>query len=305
MSSARSVASARAKRAGINDMMKPTNSSNQTNPSVISNQNSGDKLSISHAITLITLRLGKLETYIQKLETEILPIMFNNPSIESSFTNEKSSNISLQPLEEKMNLIINRMTLLEKENVLLQNKIQILELQKNTSVNKEEILREIQKNISVNKEEILREVRTNTSVNKEEILREVKQYSTSTNREEIVTELKRHILPFENEVTKLKDLVIYLQHNSLEINQKLINVLFNNCNIEDIEDNEDIEVIEDIVQENVEDNTEDNIEEKEEDNTEEKEEDNTEKKVEDNTEEKVEDNTEENVEDNTEENILV
>ena len=100
--------------------------------------------------------------------------------------------------------------MLEKENTLLHNKIQILELQTNQSIEKKEIV-----NISLDKEEIL-------------------------------NELKEHILPFETEITKLKDLLLYLQHNSLEINQKLIHVLFNNLNVEDIEDVEDVEEVENI-----------------------------------------------------------
>lgn len=207
MSSARSVASARAKRAGINETIKPTYPTYppvQTPSSTIPNQNAGDKLSISHAITLITLRLSKIETYIQTLETETLPLMLNSPQVEIS------NNISYEPLEEKINLLTNKLDSLEKENTLLHNKIQILELQTNHSIEKKEII------------------------------------NSSFDKEEILNELKEHILPFETEITKLKDLLLYLQHNSLEINQKLIHVLFNNLNVEDIEDIEDVEDVEDI-----------------------------------------------------------
>ena len=215
MSSARSVASARAKRAGLNEPIKPNYSSTQMNSSVMSNQTSGDKLSISHAITLITLRLGKLETYIQKLETDILPLMLNNTVMNDSFTNKESYDINYEPLEEKMNLLINRMNSLEKENISLHNKIQILELQSTKT-----IIQEIQK--------------SDTSIEKEEILNELKEY----------------ILPVETEITKLKDLLLYLQNNSLEINQKLINILFNNLNGEE-EDLENIELqVNEIFQEN-------------------------------------------------------
>jgi hypothetical protein len=207
MSSARSVASARAKRAGTNETIKPTYPTYppvQTPTSTIPAQNAGDKLSISHAITLITLRLSKIETYIQNLETETLPLMLNSPQVENT------NNISYQPLEEKINLLMNKLDSLEKENTLLHNKIQILELQANQSIEKKEIVIE-------------------------------PQVIQSFDKEEILNELKEHILPFESEITKLKDLLLYLQHNSLEINQKLIHVLFNNLNVEDIEDIEDIE----------------------------------------------------------------
>jgi hypothetical protein len=193
MSSARSVASARAKRAGLNEPIKSNYSSTQINSSGMLNQPSSDKLSISHAITLITLRLGKLETYIQKLETEIIPLMLNSTVMNDSFSNKDSNDINYESLEEKMNLIISKMNSLEKENISLHNKIQILELQATKIINPE-----IQK--------------TDTLINKEEIL----------------NELKEHIIPFESEITKLKDLLLYLQNNSLEINQKLNNILFNN-----------------------------------------------------------------------------
>jgi hypothetical protein len=115
---------------------------------------------------------------------------------------------------------MNKLDSLEKENTLLHNKIQILELQTNHSIEKKEIVIEPQVNNSFDKEEIL-------------------------------NELKEHILPFESEVTKLKDLLLYLQHNSLEINQKLIHVLFNNLNVEDIEDIEDVEGVEELENEEI------------------------------------------------------
>ena len=98
MSSARSVASARAKRAGAPDI-KPNYTSIQSNTIQTNNlqsQNNGDKLSISHAITLITLRLGKIETYIQKLETEILPLVFDSSTTNNSYpTNSNQNNITI------------------------------------------------------------------------------------------------------------------------------------------------------------------------------------------------------------------
>ena len=204
MSSARSVASARAKRAGAPDI-KPNYTSIQSNTIQTNNlqsQNNGDKLSISHAITLITLRLGKIETYIQKLETEILPLVFDSSTTNNSFpTNSIQNNITIKPLEDKINFILGKINTLESENLLLRNKLQVLELQPNQSINKDDL------------------TLNSTNIDKEELL-------------------NVHILPLTNEITKIKDLVLYLQHNSIEINQKLIQILFSESNSNDLNSEE-------------------------------------------------------------------
>ena len=204
MCSARSVASARAKRAGAPDI-KPNYTSIQSNTIQTNNlqsQNNGDKLSISHAITLITLRLGKIETYIQKLETEILPLVFDSSTTNNSFpTNSIQNNITIKPLEDKINFILGKINTLESENLLLRNKLQVLELQPNQSINKDDL------------------TLNSTNIDKEELL-------------------NVHILPLTNEITKIKDLVLYLQHNSIEINQKLIQILFSESNSNDLNSEE-------------------------------------------------------------------
>ena len=87
MSSSRSVAAARARRAGGNDstrILKPSQTRNTAQksgvpPSNVNNMNSHgeagvyeNKLSISDAFALVTIRLGRVETILQKLDiTEI------------------------------------------------------------------------------------------------------------------------------------------------------------------------------------------------------------------------------------------
>ena len=133
MSSSRSVASARAKRAGMAEPMKP-NYASQINVQNNNNQPSMDKLSIPHAITLATLRIGKLETYVQKLESEILPTIFNSPMFDSipseNNSNEtpvKSNSIDesfMKNLEERFNHLHKKIQEVERENSILKYKLE-------------------------------------------------------------------------------------------------------------------------------------------------------------------------------------
>ena len=117
MSSARSVASARAKRAGLSNEQIP-NKSNLSNN--IKQNNSSETITIPNAITLITLRLGKLETYIQNLESEVLPTLYNQtPNTSSSSTNSN--------LEQQINNLSSKISQVELENVTLKNKLNSLE----------------------------------------------------------------------------------------------------------------------------------------------------------------------------------
>jgi hypothetical protein len=183
MSSARSVASARQRRANITESVPPAVLSKQNNPYTnppsppTPSMESSSKLTIANAITLITLRLGKIESYIQNLEEHILPQCMESPN-----PNYKG------PVKDDKQLAL----LLEKVNLL------------------EEMNNQIQK-------------RLDTLDSKFSELEIPKTLDSS--------ELKE-------EVEKLKDLLLFVQHNSLETNQKLVHFLYNAITPENMDEEE-------------------------------------------------------------------
>jgi len=190
MSSSRALASSRAKRGGLTNEQPPNRPSNSSNQGS-SNQNSSEIITIPSAITLITLRLGKLETYIQKLESEILPTLYNPTNSILPYNNNN--------LEEKINE--------------LTKKIENIELLKSKPV--------VSCSCSTNEEEI--------SKLKDLIL--FLQHKTLEDKSE--DSILPKIQELNNEISKVKDLVLYLQNNSLEVNEKLINILFNSMSEEE------------------------------------------------------------------------
>jgi len=212
MSSSRSVASARAKRAGLSNEQIP----NKTNFSNITQNNSSETITIPNAITLITLRLGKLETYVQSLETDILPTLYNQPSNNLSSSTPINTN-----LEEQINKLSTKISQIELENITLKNKLNSLE----------ERLPNVQ------------EIITNNLPQVQEIIKS----------ENILPQIQE----INNEIIKIKDLLMYLQHNSLEINEKIIHVLLEKTVVvekEIIEEEEEVvkEVVKEVVEEVVE-----------------------------------------------------
>ena len=245
MSSARSVASARAKRAGLSNEPMP-NKSNLSNN--IKQNNSSETITIPNAITLITLRLGKLETYIQNLETDVLPTLYNQtPNTSSSEIVSSSIN---NKLEEQINNLSLKISQVELENVTLKNKLISLE---------ERIpqVQEINNEIMQIKNELQKEP-TNILPQVEEINNEIIKIK---DLQKEPTNILPQVQEINNEIAKMKDLLMYLQHSSLEVNEKIIHILFNNMNdvlmenieVEEEEEEEEeeevVEVVQEIVQE--------------------------------------------------------
>jgi hypothetical protein len=204
MSSSRALASSRAKRGGLTNEPVPNRPSNSSNQGS-SNQNSSEIITIPSAITLITLRLGKLETYIQKLESEILPTLYNPTNTILPYNNINNNN-----LEEKINELTKKITNIELEISLLKSKPVV-----SCSCSANENTSEITK---------LKDL--------------ILFLQHKTLEDDKLQELT-------NEISKVKDLVLYLQNNSLEVNEKLINILFNSMSEEE-------EAVEEVVEEVVE-----------------------------------------------------
>jgi len=185
MSSSRALASSRAKRGGLTNEQPPNRPSNSSNQGS-SNQNSSEIITIPSAITLITLRLGKLETYIQKLESEILPTLYNPTNTILPYNNNN--------LEEKINELTKKITNIE----LLKSK-PVVSCSCSANDNTSEITK-------------LKDL--------------ILFLQHKTLEDDKLQELT-------NEISKVKDLVLYLQNNSLEVNEKLINILFNSMSEEE------------------------------------------------------------------------
>ena len=199
MSSSRALASSRAKRGGLTNEQPPNRPSNSSNQGS-SNQNSSEIITIPSAITLITLRLGKLETYIQKLESEILPTLYNPTNTILPYNNNN--------LEEKINELTKKITNIE----LLKSK-PVVSCSCSANDNTSEITK-------------LKDL--------------ILFLQHKTLEDDKLQELT-------NEISKVKDLVLYLQNNSLEVNEKLINILFNSMSEEEEEEPVEEEAVEDAV----------------------------------------------------------
>ena len=252
MSSARSVASARAKRAGLSND-PPPNKSNLSNNS--KHPNSSETITIPNAITLITLRLGKLETYIQTLETDTLPTLFNQTPSTTTINNSN--------LEAEIYKLSTKISQVELENVTLKNKL----------ISLEERLPQVEETVKTQVQEINNEI---TQIKKNDIssqvqeinneITQIKKNDISSQVQEInneITQIKKNdissqVQEINNEITQIKNLLMYLQHSSLEVNEKIINILFNNMNdvilendndIQEEEQEEQQEIVQEVVQE--------------------------------------------------------
>ena len=231
MSSARSNASARQRRSGGDiprQQYPPQNTHIQQSQQSAQQPQQNPKLSISDAIALITLRLGRVENIVQNLPTDmtinteqnnglVKNIMERLNTLETQPTPQLNSNISKEENDIVINNIANRITQLESKsnnNGIIKNMMDRLNALESRPVN-------------------------TTSVK-----------TTDTNELNTTqldidnTKSKEDIVDLKIEISKLKDSLISLQTFTMTTNKQLSDlILFDNNQQSDVITPETMEIL--------------------------------------------------------------
>ena len=225
-----------------------SSSSRYNPPQTQSQPQLNPKLSVSDAIALITIRLGRVETFINQL-----PPLDQLESFSSSHTEEPIHNMSLVN-DNVFQSIITRLEKLEKilnnnsdenENKINIQKILTLE-QLISSLEEKVILLQEKNNISTDTTEIDNKL---TSLNSEIVqlkdTTEIDNKLTSLNSEIVqlkdTTEIDNKLTSLNTQIDQLKDTVLSLQTYTMNTNTKLIDLIITNTEMnENQDDNEEI-----------------------------------------------------------------
>ena len=169
----------------------------QTNP----------KLSVSDAIALITIRLGRVETFINQL-----PPLDQLESFSSSHTEETGNNMSLVN-DNVFQSIVTRLERLEKER-----------LEKSQNTNNDKKVLELEKMVSSLEQKI-------------QLLQDTHSLPKTVDTKEIDDK----VTSLDTQINQLKDTVLSLQTYTMTTNTKLIDLIITNTEMnENQEENEDI-----------------------------------------------------------------
>ena len=186
----------------------------QTNP----------KLSVSDAIALITIRLGRVETFINQL-----PPLDQLESFSSSHTEETDNNMSFVN-DNVFQSIITRLERLEKsQNTNIDKKVADLEQQISSS--------------AVNVQKIVSLEQLISSLEQKIILLQDKYSEPKTliTKEIDTTEIDNKINSLNTDINQLKDTVLSLQTYTMNTNTKLIDLIITNTELNENQDeNEDL-----------------------------------------------------------------
>lgn len=211
MSSARANASARNRRAGGNEMPPPQQISGR--PGQPQQQMQSPKLSISDAIALISLRLGRVEQIIQE-------IPMDRPSSSLDVDNEDVKIVDNEVFES----ILKRLDVLDKGYKDLLNK-----MGQHSMNNSNNITNEVNHAIELLKLDMVQfkeHYKPNLSVN---------QSANETVKTNETNETNESIEVLKAEMTQVKEHLLNLQSFTMQTNQKLVDVLLNNVLNEDDE----------------------------------------------------------------------
>ena len=178
----------------------------QTNP----------KLSVSDAIALITIRLGRVETFINQL-----PPLDQLESFSSSQTEEPANNMSLVN-DNVFQSIVTRLERLEKSKGS--------DLEQHISLSQKENAGNVQKILSL--EQLV------SSLEQKITLLQDRHYEPTTVDTTIIDD---KITSLNTQIDQLKDTVLSLQTYTMNTNTKLIDLIITNTEMnENQEENEDI-----------------------------------------------------------------
>jgi hypothetical protein len=208
MSSARANASARNRRAGGNEMPPPQQMNGR--PGQPQQQMQSPKLSISDAIALISLRLGRVEQIIQE-------IPMDRPSSSLDVDNEDVKIVDNEVFES----ILKRLDVLDKGYKDLLNKMSQHSMNNSTNITSE-----VNQAIELLKLDMIQfkeHYKPNLSVNQ------------SANETVKTNEANESIEVLKAEMIQVKEHLLNLQSFTMQTNQKLVDVLLNNVVNEDDE----------------------------------------------------------------------
>jgi hypothetical protein len=197
---------------------------------------SNPKLSVSDAIALITIRLGRVETFINQL-----PPLDQLESFSSSQTEEPANNMSLVN-DNVFQSIVTRLERLEKsQNTTIDKKVSELEQQislsgKENSENVQKIL-SLEQKINLLQDKYSQPTQLDTTIIDDKII----SLNTQIGQLKDTTILDDKIISLNTQIEQLKDTVLSLQTYTMNTNTKLIDLIITNTEMnENQEENEDI-----------------------------------------------------------------
>ena len=244
MSGNRANASAIQRRTNNPPPVRSTTSSNYTPPTPIPQTN--PKLSVSDAIALITIRLGRVETFINQL-----PPLDQLESFSSSQTEESGNNMSLVN-NNVFQSIVTRLEQLEKHLSLYEGNVKkILSLEQLVS-SLEQKINLLQENNSQSKtidttviDDKIISLNTQIDQLKDTTVIDDKIISLNTQIDQLkdTTVIDDKIISLNTQIDQLKDTVLSLQTYTMNTNTKLIDLIITNTEMnenDNEEDNEDI-----------------------------------------------------------------
>jgi predicted nucleic acid-binding Zn-ribbon protein len=184
---------------------------------------SNPKLSVSDAIALITIRLGRVETFINQL-----PPLDQLESFSSSQTEEPANNMSLVN-DNVFQSIVTRLEKLEKsQNTNIDKKVSDLELK---ILSLEQLISSLEQKINV----LPRQIET------KDIDDKITSLNTQLDQLKDTTIINDKVTSLNTQLDQLKDTVLSLQTYTMNTNTKLIDLIITNTEINDNqEENEDI-----------------------------------------------------------------
>ena len=209
MSSARANASARNRRAGGNEMLSPPQQMIGGRPGQPQQQMQSPKLSISDAIALISLRLGRVEQIIQE-------IPMDRPSSNLDIDNEDVKIVDNEVFES----ILKRLDVLDKGYKDLLNKTSQYSMSNSTNITSE-----VNQAIELLKLDM---VQFKEHYKSNSYLSQSTNETVKTNETNETNETNDSIEVLKAEMTQVKEHLLNLQSFTMQTNQKLVDVLLNN-----------------------------------------------------------------------------
>ena len=226
MSGNRANASARNKRAGgadINSNGGPSPMPGQRGPGypgqgqMQGQQMAQPKLSISDAIGLITLRLGRVEQLVQTIQT--------NPNDPTSIPEDNGNNVLVD--KQVFDSIVKRLETLEKQKNVPTSTPTSAPALANTSTIPVAALQQL---VSIQKYEIF----------VKDVAKEFKEMR------ELIAAKPTATSALTNEIAELKEMLLKLQTFTMETNSKLVNMIFSDSAQFEILEQEDTEEIDEL-----------------------------------------------------------
>ena len=205
-----------------------SSSSRYNPPQTQSQPQLNPKLSVSDAIALITIRLGRVETFINQL-----PPLDQLESFSSSHTEEPIHNMSLV----NDNVFQSIITRLEKLEKILNNNSD----ENENKINIQKILTLEQLISSLEEKVILLQEKNNISTDTTEIDNKLTSLNSEIVQLKDTTEIDNKLTSLNTQIDQLKDTVLSLQTYTMNTNTKLIDLIITNTEMnENQDDNEEI-----------------------------------------------------------------